>query len=287
MVGFFKLNYLTSEMADVSVVVPCYRCSNSIERAVRSIAVQSVPPREVILVDDASGDGTLATLHELARLHPKWVKVIELNENIGAAGARNAGWNVASRPYIAFLDADDTWHSDKIRIQYQYMRDNPDVAISGHQCIVLRDVESPLGVIFPPIVIRVTAQSLIFRNSFSTPTVMLKRNIPFRFSEDKRYCEDFFLWQQIAYSGLLISRLEAPMAYVHKALFGEGGLSAQLWEMEKGELDNFARLYGAGSINKMMFLAASLFSILKFCKRVILASTCKISALLRQGKIFL
>ena len=56
-------------VAPVSVVIPCYRCAATIARAIASIAQQTRKPAEVLLVDDASGDGTLAVLQELAQQH--------------------------------------------------------------------------------------------------------------------------------------------------------------------------------------------------------------------------
>jgi hypothetical protein len=109
---------------------------------------------------------------------------------------------------------------------------------------------------------------LLFKCAFSTPTVMLKCNIPFRFQEDKRCSEDFLLWQQIAFAGFQLMRIDSPLAYLHKPLYGGGGLSAQMWEMEKGELNNFVVLYSAGSINLLLYVVGSLFSIAKFIKRL-------------------
>lgn len=253
--------------APISVIIPCYRCASTIGRAVDSVFAQSLIPAEVVLVDDCSGDETLAALQELARIHVGRVNIVQMDENKGAASARNAGWAKATQPYVAFLDADDTWHPEKLRIQYEFMHNAPDVALCGHQCVWLQD-----GVVAPVLpneilVTKISAHDLIFKNAFSTPTVMLKRDMPFRFQNGKRCAEDLFLWQQIAFSGLQAVRLESPLAYVHKPLYGAGGLSAQLWEMEKGELSNFIALYREGHINSLLWIIATIFSMIKFIKR--------------------
>lgn len=255
--------------APVSVIIPCYICASTIWRAVDSIFEQSLLPSEVILVEDCSGDGTLEVLRKIERQYAGWIKVITLGENSGAASARNAGWAIATQPYIAFLDADDSWHPDKLRIQHEYMLNNPDVVLCGHQCIYLLENK------IPPVLsknlheTKITAISLLFKNAFSTPTVILKSNIPFRFQEGKRCAEDILLWQKIAFSGLQIVRIEVPLAYVHKPLYGVSGLSKQLWKMEKGELSNFVALYRAANINFMLYSSATFFSIIKFFKRVL------------------
>lgn len=266
-------------VAPISVVIPCYDCASTIGRAVDSIFSQSVTPSEVILVEDCSGDGTLAALLALERIYLGRITIVQMKVNCGAASARNAGWTTATQPYIAFLDADDSWHSDKLHIQYEYMQNNPDVVLCGHKCVWLRDTAKPPALPENLHATRVSAASLLFKNAFSTPTVMLKRDIPFRFQEGARYLEDLLLWQQIAFAGLLVARIEGPLAYVHKPFYGAGGLSAQLWKMEKGELNSFVVLYQAGSINFPLYAAATSFSIIKFIKRLLVTN------LKRSGEI--
>jgi len=257
--------------APVSVVIPCFCCAATIGRAVASVAQQAVRPAEVILVDDASGDGTLAVLQELARQHGGWIKVLSLEKNLGAASARNAGWSMAMQPYIAFLDADDSWHPDKLCIQFEYMQKHSEVVLCGHQCIWLRDGDSLPVPAKEPRATAIRAGSLLCKNAFSTPTVLLQRDIPFRFKEGRRYAEDLLLWQEIAFAGLQVMRLESPLAYVHKPIYGAGGLSSRLWEMEKGELGNFTLLYRAGYIGYFRYAAAAFLSAIKFLKRLLLA----------------
>src|SRR5690606_11478324 len=108
---------------------------NTVVRAVASVDAQTLLPAEVILVDDSSGDGTLNVLYSLQEKYtPGWIKVLALPENVGAGEARNAGWEMATQDYIAFLDADDSWHPQKIEIQYEWMRSHIDVSFTGHVC---------------------------------------------------------------------------------------------------------------------------------------------------------
>ncbi len=253
----------------VSVVIPCFRCAKTIERAVQSIAWQTQKPQEVILVDDASNDDTLLVLQQLASRYTDWIKVIALRVNCGVSGARNAGWNEASQPYIAFLDADDSWHPAKLAVQYQVMVNNPAIVVSGHQRLWLRDKQALPVLTETPNEKPVNRFALLFQNKFGACTAMLKRDIPFRFVDQKRYAEDCYLWQQIAFSGCLLMFIDSPLAYTHKPFYGASGLSAQLWAMEKDELDNFFRLHRDKKISFWLFLLISGFSLLKYLKRII------------------
>ncbi|QTN30415.1 glycosyltransferase family 2 protein [Rhodoferax sp. AJA081-3] len=162
-----------STTAPVSVVVPCYRCAATIARAVSSVAAQTLRPAEMILVDDASGDATLQQLHTLQAQHGPLIRVVALAANAGAASARNAGWNLATQPYIAFLDADDTWHPQKLEIQYRYMQQHPEVALSGHLCRQLpADAQgaSNWPITWTPGDVQcVTWSQLLLRHQFVTP----------------------------------------------------------------------------------------------------------------------
>ena len=256
-------------MIPVSVVIPCYRCAGTIERAVTSAAIQTLRPVEVILIDDASCDATVGVLKSIKNKYGSWIRIVELSVNLGAASTRNAGWNLASQPFVAFLDADDSWHPEKLRVQYEFMRDNPSIAVSGHQSMVLGYTDKmPQHINFRPVVAEINPISLIFKGAFSTPSVMLKRDIKFRFYEGKRYAEDAYLWQVIAFAGLRIVRIESCLAFIHKELYGAGGLSGNMWKMEVSELSNFLSLRRSGHISVWMMMAAFAFSLAKYTRRL-------------------
>ena len=257
--------------APVSVVIPCYRCSGTIARAIESIVHQTRKPAEVILIDDASGDDTLPVLRQFAQQYPGWVKVLHFNENRGAASARNAGWEAAAQTYIAFLDGDDAWHPQKIEIQYTYMSRYPDVVLCGHGHRVVMQTD-----ILPDWEIsawkdqRIHKRQLLFSNRFITPSVMLRRDVPQRFIPGQRYMEDHMLWLDIVCHGGMAVRLSAELAVIYKSPFGATGLSARLWLMEKSDLGNYSHLYENGCINPLQRLGLSLYSLLKYMRRLLI-----------------
>src|SRR2546425_3740246 len=160
-----------TSVVPVSVVVACYRCIRTIERAVASVAAQTMLPTELVLVDDGSADDTRAVLNDLCRRHqPGWIRLVLLDENVGAASARNAGWALASQPYIAFLDADDAWHPRKIEIQYAYMKANPDVVLCGHEYRRLKQNVLPDWHVVQGQAQHIRKWALILSNKFVTPS---------------------------------------------------------------------------------------------------------------------
>lgn len=265
--------------APVSVIIPCFRCGTTIGRAVASIVGQTHKPAEVLLVDDANGDETSSALQQLASGYPGWVKVLALAHNQGPSAARNAGWEAAVQPYVAFLDADDSWHPEKIRIQYGFMRDNPDIDISGHQCRWVRADESRPHLPDKVMITKISVMDLIFGTRLSTPTIMLKRQIPFRFEVNKRYAEDVHLWRQVACANSRVVRIESPLAFMHKAPYGVSGLSADLWSMEKGDLGSLRSLYKTKQISWMLLALGSTFSFAKYLKRIVHVQLTRMSGL--------
>lgn len=260
----------STDIAAVSVVIPCFRCARTIGRAVTSISKQTQKPAEVILIDDASEDGTLEILQQQARMYPGWVKVIVLNENQGSASARNVGWAAAIQPYIAFLDSDDAWHPKKIEIQYTYMTAHPEVVLSGHAHRELSGDVSDLNWEVQEFTAKqISKNDLLLSNRFVTPSVMVKRDISFRFAEGKRHMEDHLLWLEIICEQMLVSKLSAELAAIFKSPYGAAGLSSQLWSMELGDLKNFERLHNKGCINFAQWMGLSIYSIIKFARRLV------------------
>lgn len=90
----------------ISVIVPTHDRWPLIRTAIDSVFAQSIPVDEIIVVDDASSDGTSGYLKEIG---DERVRVIRLHERGGAPHARNVGIAASTRRYIAFLDSDDEW----------------------------------------------------------------------------------------------------------------------------------------------------------------------------------
>lgn len=136
----------------VSVIIPCYNCKRTVIEAVHSVLNQSLQDFEIILVDDASTDDTPAILKELAASDSR-VTVYTLEKNSGGAAApKNLGIEKSQGTYIATLDADDTWHVDKLQKQIDLFRDNPELDYVGCGYYVIKagsTLAEPASVLIP------------------------------------------------------------------------------------------------------------------------------------------
>lgn len=255
-------------VAPVSVIIPCFNCAQTLERAIASIASQTLKPAEIILVDDASTDASGQAIERLRNDYGHtWVRVIKLKDNDGPATARNVAWDASLQPYIAFLDADDTWHPNKIEVQWAFMDTHPDIDLCAHGFREMgtdrgRALESQEHQLL-------TCTKLLISNRIATRTVMLKRNLDYRFRNGKRYAEDYLLWLQLACDERKVALLDATLAYAYKAPYGAAGLSARLWEMEKGELETYLLLARQKRLSRLLLMGLSVYSYFRYLRRVI------------------
>ena len=107
----------------VSVIMPAYNCAEYIGDSIRSVQAQTYTDWELIIADDNSKDDTVRIVKKFADADSRIV-LIESQENLGPAGARNKAIEAASGTYMAFLDSDDIWHAEKLERQTAFMEEN-------------------------------------------------------------------------------------------------------------------------------------------------------------------
>ncbi len=265
--------------APVSVVVPCYRCKASIRSAIASVHSQTLPAAEVILVDDGSGDGTLEILEELASAYaPGWIRVIALGMNCGPSRARNRGWEASTQPYLAFLDADDSWHPRKLELQFAAIRADPTIALLGHRADIRQVDTAPAPLLLPGSLRFVGLPELLLRNPFPTPSVLLRRDLPFRFDEGRRRVEDYLLWAQIVLTGHRAAVLDLALAHLHKPAFGSAGLSGDIEAMYQAGREVRNQLAAAGLLTPVQAKVAHAIAALKHARRRVILQYCRYRA---------
>jgi glycosyltransferase involved in cell wall biosynthesis len=256
--------------ATISVVIPCFNSAATIERALRSVEHQTAKPHEVLVVDDASSDNTVAIIEQYARTSSLNIRVIKQNVNGGPSVARNAAWNVAAGEFIAFLDADDQWHPKKMEIQIAAFELTPDASMcttgyvfnsqpSHWDEIVISDITYQ----------RNSFWKYVIANRSATPTVMFRNTVSLRFPTDQRHAEDYYLW-------LLSSKLLGPTVHINQVLtfcsnpaYGGRGQSGRFWAMQKAELLGFKKLNQMGHLNVLEYSLTTIWSCTKFVIRMI------------------
>ena len=107
----------------VSIITPSYNSARFIRQCVESVISQTYNKWEMIIIDDFSNDNSREIINFLCKQDTR-IKPVFLDNNIGAANARNLGIKKSSGKYIAFLDSDDLWDPYKLEKQISFMECN-------------------------------------------------------------------------------------------------------------------------------------------------------------------
>ncbi len=177
----------------VSVIIPAYNCATYISNAINSALTQNVSV-EVIVIDDCSKDNLDDVM--LSYADNNSVIYVKNDVNLGAAESRNLGVTMAKGEYIAFLDADDIWLSDKLSKQMALI-ESGNYALCATARELINEKGDSLGRIIPVKEI-ITYKELLKHNSLNCSSVLLRTNIAKEFpmhSDDSH--EDYIMWLEI------------------------------------------------------------------------------------------
>ena len=119
-----------------SVVIPLYNKARYVHGAVHSVLAQTLPPHEVIVVDDGSSDNSAAIVEAIADPRVRLVR----QPNAGVSAARNRGIALATGDWIAFLDADDWYHPEMLAALKQAHEACPEAGLLGAQSRTMQNV---------------------------------------------------------------------------------------------------------------------------------------------------
>ena len=175
---------------DYAVVIPAYRAAGTLANALDSVLAQTLPPRQVVVVDDGSPDGD-----DLARIVAGYGGAVVLlrQPNGGPASARNAGVRATSAAWVAFLDADDSWLPHKMKAQMALATD-PRAGLLHGAARADR----------PPLPADMDFDMLWRRNRICTSMTVVRREAfdalgGFLEAPDLIGAEDYSLWLRIAH----------------------------------------------------------------------------------------
>jgi len=200
----------------ISVIIPAFNSAATIARALESVFAQTYTDFEVIVVDDGSVDELVDALHPYAER----IKLIR-QTNAGASAARNTGARHARGKFLAFLDADDFWHSRKLELQAVAFKERPDICYCWTQTRrwspgmpdPTRDAVDP----GKGAARYMSNFAKVFADPYlGTPGVMIYRDAFNKlggFREDLASAEDIDLWLRAAY-GRVIGHILAPLFFV-------------------------------------------------------------------------
>lgn len=236
-----------------------YNAEKTIISALNSIKVQSVGIHEfeIIIINDGSTDGSKKVVEKFIQENSDLNIQLFEQENGGVSKARNLGLKIAKGEFIALLDADDEWLSEKTEKQLNYLNNknlNIDFIATRRNNIKILlpyQVENHIA--------KITFKKLLIRNEAQPSTVIFKRKILENtgyFNEDQRYAEDLNYWMKIAQNNNKMYILDESLLIADggKRTFGVAGLSANLSAMEEGFQENLKEMYHLKYINFTQYI---------------------------------
>lgn len=208
-------------MPQVSVLIAAYNAEPFIMRAIESVRLQTFTDWEIVVVDDASTDRTVAVVEELVREDPR-IRLLRQERNGGPGSARNSALDAARSEWIAILDADDAWRPERLERMLsvaqqtgaEFIADNHIVFDDAHQSEVGKTEA------FPDRIMPVTLELLFaseregsrFRLGLMKPLIkrqaLVERNIRY---QELRYVEDVYFYAELLVMG--VKAVMIPEAY--------------------------------------------------------------------------
>jgi glycosyltransferase involved in cell wall biosynthesis len=199
----------------VSVIIPTRRRIDLVTRAVSSVLRQSEENFELIVVDDASDDGTAERLVELSKTDAR-IHLLRNATPQGAPGARNRGIAASRGEWIAFLDDDDEWMSTKLERQLERLKADTSAVACTCSYLALSSSGASRLVHVPD---SVTLPRLLAYNCLGSASGCLCSGSVVRdiggFDLEFKSAQDFDLWVQLRQRGNIVACTEALV--VHRA----------------------------------------------------------------------
>lgn len=222
-------------MKNISVIIPCYRDASTLARAIDSVQAQTQNIDEIIVVNDCSPE--TESIETIIQTYPDIV-YIKNSTNLGLAGSRNKGVEIAKSEVVTFLDADDELHPQKIELQSKVLQTN--CATTTSVCRVYvggKSITVPFYNEVPAYNVVNDVGRMLFGNHLTGASMMIHKETFIRiggYDSKLRSCEDFDLWLRLLDSGVSIRKIRLPLYFYH---FNANGLSQNysnisFWELE-------------------------------------------------------
>ena len=198
------------EKEKVSIIVPMYNAEKFIGKAIETVLSQTYENWEMLIMNDVSTDNSLAVVNEFAKKDDR-IKVVNTEKNMGVVKGRNHLIDLARGKYIAFLDADDYWHSEKLEKQIQFMKEK-NASISCTEYTRVRENGEKINEVV--IKSEISYTDMLKNNYLGCLTVMYDvEKVGKRYFKELEKNEDYVLWLEIVKDVKTIYGLKENLAY--------------------------------------------------------------------------
>lgn len=177
----------------ISIIMPAYNSENTIDESLQSILKQSYENWELFIIDDFSSDQTINKINNY--LNDKRISLIQMNENVGQAMARNIGIKKSKGNYLTFLDSDDLWMYNFLEKMINFSKINNYYFCCASYKIYNKDK----NIFKKPFIVpnKISYQSILKENSISCLTAFINIDVVGKIYMKNIINEDYYLWIEI------------------------------------------------------------------------------------------
>lgn len=184
----------------ISIIIATKNGGKFLKRSIASIETQTEKDYEVIVISDGSTDNTPDIVREMQLTRP-WLKLIELNKNIGPGLARDIGIRESIGEYVAIIDDDDEWiDPDKISLQKEFLNKNTEYVLVGSKETDFVNEDGTLLFTYQPeFEDKKIRQKILLENQFITSSVMFRKDSYIKSGgfSPMYLAEDYDLWMKM------------------------------------------------------------------------------------------
>ena len=198
------------EKEKVSIIVPMYNAEKFIGKTIESVLAQTYQNWEMLIMNDVSTDNSLAIVSLYAKKDER-IKIVNTEKNVGVVKGRNFLIDLASGKYIAFLDADDYWHNEKLEKQIKFMKEK-NASISCTEYTRVKENEEKINDVI--IKEEISYNDMLKNNYLGCLTVIYDaEKLGKRYFKELEKNEDYVLWIEIVKDVNTIYGLKENLAY--------------------------------------------------------------------------
>lgn len=194
----------------VSIIMPAYNASRTIKESINSVITQTVKDWELIVIDDCSSDNTTEIISEFVEKDNR-IKFLKNDRNRGVSYTRNRAIELATGEWIAFLDSDDRWMSEKLEKQLALSDKYPDMIICYTASSFVDDSGKPYDYVMPAVE-QLDYKILLRKNLISCSSVMIRSSVmkEIKMPSDSMH-EDYFVWLTVVRKCGIAHGIDEPL----------------------------------------------------------------------------
>lgn len=207
-------------MSKVSVIINCFNGAEYLKETLDSLKSQTYQDFEIIFWDNCSTDNT----QEIAKKYGSQLKYFRGERTVPLGEARNLALSKVQGDYIAFLDADDLWEVDKLRLQVNELDNNPEVGMVCSNFQLLNMMTGEISISDKVAIQKeLSFSEFVSKYNYSLSSFLIRKkcfdNLEYLFNPSLKYVEEFELFLRIAYAWKIKYLSEVLVTYrIHNSM---------------------------------------------------------------------